>query len=107
MPYLVSRKCWRSAGRTAASSCQVRSFRRGGEGGGVDCGQDGVPDFDEVVAAGVGEDAEGGVGGVGGEDVADELIAGDAGLGAVGRLRKESSGKSGSGSETCGSHSSR
>ena len=45
----------------------------------MDGGEDGVPDFDEVVAAGVAEDAEGGVGGVGGQDVADELIALDEG----------------------------
>ena len=36
-----------------------------------------VPGFDEVVAAGVGDDAEGCVGCVGGEDVADELVAFD------------------------------
>jgi hypothetical protein len=41
----------------------------------VDCCQDGVPGFDEIVTAGVGEDAEGCFGGVGGEDVADELVA--------------------------------
>ena len=45
----------------------------------MDCGENGVPGFDEVVAAGVAEDAEGGVGGVGGEDVADELVTVDDG----------------------------
>lgn len=41
----------------------------------VDGGDDVVPCVDEVVAAGVGENAEAGVGGVGREDVADELVA--------------------------------
>ena len=57
-------------------------FEAGGEGGAVDGGEDRVPGFDEVVAAGVGEDAEGcvgGEGGEGGEDVADELVAVDHG----------------------------
>ena len=45
----------------------------------MDCGEDRVPGLDEVVAAGVAEDAEGCVGGVGGEDVADELVAVDKG----------------------------
>ena len=45
----------------------------------MDGGEDGVPGLDEVVTAGVAEDAEGCVGGVGGEDVADELIAVDEG----------------------------
>jgi len=45
----------------------------------VDGGEDGVPGFDEVVAASIAEDAEGCVGGVGGEDVADELVAVDEG----------------------------
>ena len=87
MPYLVSRKCCRSSGRTAASSCQVRSLRRGVKARGADGGEDGVPDLDEVVAAGVGEDAEGGAGGVGGEDVADELVA----VAGVGGLRRRGS----------------
>ena len=51
----------------------------------MDCGEDGVPGFNEVVAAGVGEDAEGSVGGVGGEDVADELVSGDVRVGLRGR----------------------
>ena len=54
-------------------------FQAGGEGGVVDGGEDGVPGFDEVVAAGVAEDAEGCFGGVGGEDVADELVGVDDG----------------------------
>ena len=45
----------------------------------MNCGEDGVPGFDEIVTAGVGEDAEGCFGGVGGEDVADELVAVDCG----------------------------
>ena len=56
----------------------------GGEGGAVDGGEDGVPGFDEVVTAGVAEDAEGCFGGVGGEDVADELVAVDDGAGGFG-----------------------
>ena len=75
---LLSRKCWRSAGRVWASSCQVSSLRRVAKMGRVDCGENGVPGLDEVVASGVAEDAEGCVGAVGGEDIADELIAGDA-----------------------------
>ena len=54
-----------------------------GEGGGVDGGEGRVPGFDEVVAAGVAEDAEGGVGGEGGEDVADELVASNADAGGA------------------------
>src|SRR3979411_2456038 len=47
----------------------------------MDCRQDRVPDFNEVAASGVAEDAEGGIGCVGGEDVADELVAlDDAGI---------------------------
>jgi len=56
-------------------------FEARSEHGCADRGEDGVPDLDEVVAAGVGEDAEGGSGGVRGEDVADELVAGDSRLG--------------------------
>ena len=52
-------------------------FQARGEGVGVDCGEDLVPDFDEVAATCVGEDAEAGVGDVGGEDIADELVATD------------------------------
>jgi len=54
----------------------------------VDGRKHGIPDFDEIVAAGVAEDAEGCVGGVGGEDVADELIALDAGLGWTAKLER-------------------
>lgn len=46
-----------------------------GEVGVMDSGENGVPGFDEVVAASVAEDAEGCVGREGGEDVADELVA--------------------------------
>ena len=53
----------------------------------MDGGEDGVPDFDEVAAAGVAEDAEPGVGGEGGEDVADELVALDYGAGGFGVVR--------------------
>src|ERR1700734_100334 len=52
-------------------------FEAGGEGWAVHGGEDCVPGFDEVVTASVGEDAEGCVGSVGREDVADELIAFD------------------------------
>ena len=41
-------------------------FEASGEGGTVNCGEDRVPDFDEVAAAGVTEDAERCVGGIGG-----------------------------------------
>jgi len=41
----------------------------------MDSGEDCVPGFDEVVTAGIAEDTEGCVGGEGGEDVADELVA--------------------------------
>jgi hypothetical protein len=37
--------------------------------------QDRIPDFDQVVAAGVAQDAKGGIGSEGGKDVADELVA--------------------------------
>ena len=50
----------------------------------MDGGEDGVPDLDEVAAAGVREDAEPGAGGVGGEDVADELVALDGASGFLG-----------------------
>jgi hypothetical protein len=50
-----------------------------GEGWTVYGGEDGVPGFNEVVAAGVGKDRERCAGGVGREDVADELVAGDEG----------------------------
>ena len=53
----------------------------GGEAGRADGGEDRAPGVEEVSAAGVEEQAEGGVGCVRGEDVADELIAGDAGFG--------------------------
>ena len=43
----------------------------------MDCGEDGVPDLDEVLAAAIGEDAEGCVSGVCGQHVADELVAVD------------------------------
>ena len=43
----------------------------------MDGGQDGVPDFDEVVAAGIAQDAEGCVGGIGSKDVANKLVAVD------------------------------
>ena len=59
-------------------------FEARGERGCVDGCEDGIPDLDEVVAAGVAEDAEPSFGGVGGEDVADELVAGDAGFGGTG-----------------------
>lgn len=47
----------------------------------MDGGEDFVPGLDEVVAAGVAEEAEGGVGCVGGEDVADELVGEVGGVG--------------------------
>ena len=49
----------------------------------MDGGEDCVPDPDEVAAAGVAEDAEGGIVGVGGQDVADELVAVDKGAGGA------------------------
>ena len=52
----------------------------------MNCGEDGVPGFDEIVTAGVGEDAEGCFGGVGGEDVADELVAVDCAGGFTGEV---------------------
>ena len=42
-------------------------------------GENGVPGLDEVVTAGVAEDAEGCFGGVGSEDVAYELVGVDDG----------------------------
>ena len=50
----------------------------------MDGGEDGVPDFDEIAAACVTEDAEPGVGGIGGEHVADELVTLDDGPGGFG-----------------------
>jgi hypothetical protein len=64
-------------------------FEAPGEAGEVDRGENRIPDFDEILAACVAEDAEGCVSGEGSQDVADELVAVDG----VGSCKSRSSGE--------------
>ena len=60
-------------------------FEAPSEAGVVDGGEYGVPSFDEIAATGVAEEAEAGVGGEGGEDVADELVTLNDAVGGPGQ----------------------